>query len=330
MRAAYYEATGPARDVLQLGELPNPEPGPGEVRVRVQWSGVNPSDVKSRAGLRSKLLPFARITPHSDGSGVIDAVGPGVSPSRIGERVWLWNAAWGRAAGTAAELITLPSAQAVRLPEDVSGEAGACLGIPALTALHALLVDGGVDGQTVLLPGGAGAVGHYALQFARRLGAAKIITTVSSPEKAAIARAAGADVVIDYRQEDVAQAVLAATGGRGVDRVLEVDVVANAAQNLQAVRPGGQWVIYGSGAVNFSLPFFALGARHPLIRLIIVYTLSDEDRQRALQTLELFLVEGGLDHRIAARLPLTRIAEAHELVEQGRAIGNVVLAVEPL
>ncbi len=328
MKAAWYERTGSAREVLQLGDLPDPEPGPGEVRVRLQWSGVNPSDVKSRGGLRSSVMPFPRVVPHSDGMGVIDAVGAGVSPARLGERVWLWNGAWQRPFGTAAQRIALPQQQAVALPDGVPGEAAACFGIPALTALHALLVDGGVAGKTVLVAGGAGAVGHYAVQFARRLGAAQVITTVSSPEKAAVAAEAGADVVIDYRRENAAERVLAATGGRGVDRVIEVDVVANAALDMEAGRPGGEWIVYGSGAVQITLPFFALGLRHPRITVFIVYALSDDDRAAAIATLHRFLAEGGLIHRIAERLPLARIADAHERVEQGRAIGNIVLAID--
>jgi NADPH2:quinone reductase len=163
MKAAFYERVGPAAEVLQVGDLPRPDPAAGEVRVRVQWSGVNPSDVKSRMGLRSGM-PFPRVIPHSDGMGVIDAVGEGVSAHRVGERVWLWNAAWGRPHGTACEWVCLASAQAVPLPDAVSDEAGACLGIPALTALHSVLMDGGVAGKTVLIAGGAGAVGHYAVQ----------------------------------------------------------------------------------------------------------------------------------------------------------------------
>lgn len=182
MKAAFYERVGPAADVLQVGDLPRPDPAAGEVRVRVQWSGVNPSDVKSRMGLRSGM-PFPRVIPHSDGMGVIDAVGEGVPAHRVGERVWLWNAAWGRPHGTACEWVCLPSAQAVPLPDAVSDEAGACLGIPALTALHSVLMDGGVAGKTVLIAGGAGAVGHYAVQMASQLGAARVLTTVSTPEK---------------------------------------------------------------------------------------------------------------------------------------------------
>ena len=190
MLAAWYEQTGPAAQVLTVGEMPEPQPAPGEVRVRIEWSGINPSDVKSRAGVRSKTLAFPRIVPHSDGAGTVDAVGEGVDRSRIGERVWVWNAAWGRAFGTAAQYVCLPQAQAVHLPERVSAEAGACMGIPALTALHAVLVHGGVQGQRVLVAGGAGAVGHYAVQMCRLLGAEQVIASVSGEVKAAHARAA--------------------------------------------------------------------------------------------------------------------------------------------
>lgn len=328
MRAAFYDRTGPAREVLQLADLPDPAPGPGELRVRLQWSGVNPSDVKSRAGLRSSVLAFARIVPHSDGMGVVDAVGAGVDAARTGQRVWVWNAAWGRAFGTAAQCVVLPQAQAVPLPESTPGEAGACLGIPALTALHAMLVDGGVAGQRVLVAGGAGAVGHYAVQFARRLGAAQVLATVSSAQKAALARAAGADAVIDYRTEDVAARVRDLTGGHGVDRIVEVDVAANAALDVQLVRPGGRWVVYGSGAAQFTLPFFPLIAKNIGLRFFIVYNLDEADRTLATTLLTAMLVRGELEHQIAARLPLAEIAQAHEMVEQGQAVGNVLLCID--
>jgi NADPH2:quinone reductase len=327
MKAAYYERVGPAREVLQLGELPAPEPAPGEVRVRIQWSGVNPSDVKSRLGVRSKQLPFARIIPHSDGSGVIDAVGEGVARERIGQRVWLWNAAWGRAHGTACEAVCLPQQQAVALPDGTSGEAGACLGIPALTALHAVLMDGGVAGKTVLVAGGAGAVGHYAVQMASRLGAARVLASVSTPEKAALARAAGADDVVFYQTEPLAQRVLDLTGGVGVDRVIELDLAANAEANLQLLRTGGECVVYGSGASTMQLPFFPLIARNLQLKFFIVYNLSPPDRHRAVATLTRLLAQGALQHNVARRLPLADIAAAHELVESGRASGNVVLQV---
>ena len=327
MQAAFYERTGAARDVLQLAELPDPEPGPGEVRVRLRWSGVNPSDVKSRAGLRSSVLPFPRIVPHSDGMGVVDAVGAGVAPVRVGQRVWVWNAAWGRPFGTAAQFVVLPQAQAVALPASVGDEAGACLGIPALTALHAVLTRGGVRGQRVLVAGGAGAVGHYAVQFARLLGARQVLATVSSAQKAEIARAAGADLAFDYRGADIVSQVREATAGQGVDRIVEVDIAANAALDLQLVRRGGDCVVYGSGAGEFKLPFFPLIVNNVALQFFIVYNLDDAEREQALQVLTRLLEQGRLQHLIAERLPLAQVALAHELVEQGRTVGKVMLAL---
>jgi NADPH2:quinone reductase len=328
MKSACYEATGPAADVLKVVDLPDPDPAAGEVRVRIQWSGVNPSDVKSRAGLRSKAMPFPRVVPHSDGAGVIDRVGAGVDASRVGEPVWVWNAAWGRPNGTAAQYVTLPSRQAVRLPDGVPPEAGACFGIPALTALHAVRGWGGVEGRTVLVAGGAGAVGHYAVQFARLLGARRVLATVSSDPKAKIAREAGAHDVIDYRRDDVAARVRELTGGHGVDRVIEVDVAANGRLDAELVAPHGEIVVYGSGAPEFSLPFFPMILRNVTVRCFIVYQLADADRAEAERTLHRLLAEGRLVHHIAERLPLSRIVQAHELVESGRAVGNVVVSPE--
>ena len=327
MKAAFYEKVGPAREVLQTAELPEPQPQAGEVRVRIEWSGVNPSDVKSRMGLRSKELPFPRIIPHSDGAGVIDAVGAGVAKERVGQRVWTWNGAWGRPHGTACQQVCLPQAQAVALPEGVDGAAGACLGIPALTALHAVLMDGGVAGKTVFVAGGAGAVGHYAVQTASQLGAARVIASVSTPEKAALAREAGADEIVFYKTEPLADRVLALTHGLGVDRIIELDFAANAEADLKMLRPGGECVVYGSGAPMMQLPFFPLIARNLQLKFFIVYNLAPPDRERAVATLTRMLQRGALRHNVAARLPLADIAAAHELVESGRAAGNVVLQV---
>ena len=327
MQAAYYERTGPASEVLVVGSLPDPQPGPGEVRVRLRWSGVNPSDVKTRAGLRSSVLPFPRIVPHSDGMGVIDAIGSGVPAQRVGERVWVWNAAWGRAFGTAAQYVVLPQAQAVALPDPVADEAGACLGIPALTALHATLAHGGVKDRTVLVAGGAGAVGHYAVQFAHLLGARQVIATVSNAAKAALATEAGADLAINYREGDVAERVRAATDGAGVDRIIEVDIAANGALDAEVLRPGGQWLVYGSGQGQVNLPFFPLIVKNQSLHFFIVYNLTPEERRRAEAVLAGFLQSGALVHNIAQRLPLPEIATAHELVERGQAVGNVVLAI---
>ena len=328
MLAAFYERPGAARDVLQLATLPDPQPQAGEVRVRMRWSGVNPSDVKSRAGSRGPTLPFPRIIPHSDGMGVIEAVGPGVATTRVGKRVWLWNAAWGRPGGTAAQFTCVPAEQAVTLPDHAPDEAGACLGIPALTALHAVLTDGGVAGQRVLVAAGAGAVGHYAVQFAKLLGARQVLATASTPAKQALARDAGADFVADYREAGAAEHLRAATQGQGVDRIVEMDVAANAALNLAVMRPGATWAVYGSGAREFQLPFFPLIAQEALLRFFIVYNLQPADRARAEELLTDFLARGLLQHNIAERVPLQEVVRAHELVESGRATGNVVVKID--
>ena len=327
MKAWTYERVGAAAEVLQLVDLPTPEPGAGEVCVRIEWSGVNPSDVKSRAGLRSRTLPFPHITPHSDGSGVIAAVGAGVDAKRLGQRVWLWNAAWGRPFGTAAEFCCLPQAQALPLPEAASGEAGACMGIPGLTAMHAVLMDGGVAGKRVLVAGGAGAVGHYAVQLASRLGAAQVISTVSNEAKAALARAAGADAVINYKTEAVADRVRELTEGQGVDRVIELDVAVNGALDLDILRPGGELVAYGSSPKPLDLPFPVLLAKNLQIKFFMVYHLASADRARATGALQRMLARGDLQHHIAARLPLADIVRAHEAVEAGQLTGNLVLRV---
>jgi NADPH2:quinone reductase len=328
MKVAFYERTGPASEVLVVSEVPDPRPGPGELRVHMEWSGVNPSDVKARSGARGPAMPFPRVIPHSDGMGVVDAVGKDVDPGRIGQRVWLWNAGWGRPDGTAAGFVVLPQQQAVALPDNVPGDVGACLGIPALTAAHAVMTDGGVKGQRVLVAGGAGAVGHYAVQFARLLGARQVMATVSSPAKAELARAAGAHAVIDYRTENVVERVREETGGAGIDRVIEVDIAANAGVDMEVVCPNGMWVVYGSGARQFTLPFFPIISRNVLVRFFIVYNLSAFDRQLANAFLDDCLRRDLLQHNIAARLPLASVAQAHELVESGKVIGNVVVSIE--
>ena len=324
MRAAWYERNGPARDVLVVGEMPTPTPGPGEVLVRLATSGVNPSDWKTRSGSRPMVAP--RVIPHSDGAGVIEAVGEGADPARVGERVWIWNGQWMRAFGTAAEYIALPAAQAVRLPDHASFEAGACLGIPALTAWRAVQTDGGVAGQTVLVAGGAGAVGHYAIQMAKLLGAARVIATVSSAAKAAQASAAGADEVIDYRSEDVADRVCDLTGGRGVDRVVEVDLAANAALLPRIVARGGFCACYGSGKAEMALPFGPMILSGAAIRFFIVYELSPEARDAGVAQLNAWLEAGRLRHAIGEVMPLAGIVAAHEAVEAGAVTGNLVLA----
>lgn len=325
MKAAWYETNGAARDVLTVGSMPDPEPGPGEVRVRLATSGVNPSDVKTRAGSRPMSGP--RVVPHSDGAGVIDRLGPGVPARRLGERVWIWNGQWKRPFGTAAELIVLPADQAVRLPDNVGFEAGACLGIPALTAYRALATDGGVDGATVLVAGGAGAVGHYAVQMARLMGARRVIATVSSSDKAAHAEAAGADLVIDYRREDVAARVREATGGRGVDRVVEVDAATNMRLVPQVVAQDGTCVVYGSSRPEVVSEFGPMITSGVAVRWFIVYELSPRARGEALAQIDAWLKDRKLVHAVAKSFPLAEVAAAHEAVESGRLIGNVLVEI---
>jgi len=327
MRAAVYDRTGPARDVLRIVELPTPIPGPGEVRVKLAWSGVNPSDVKTRGGVRTTTLPFPQIVPHSDGAGVIDVVGEHVAPARVGEPVWVWNAAWGRPYGTAAEYVVLPEQQAVPLPAGVDPAIGACLGIPALTAYHAVAVDGGVANKRVLVAGGAGAVGQYAVQFAKLHGPTSIIATISSAAKAALATAAGADHVVNYKTDDLAACVLAATDGHGIDRIIEVDGGVNMAQDLALLHPEGDIVVYGSSAAAVTVPFMPAITKNVRVRFFIVYNLAPAARARAITEVTALLAMHRLTHTIGARLPLARIVEAHELVEQGQVVGNVVLAI---
>ena len=327
MLAVTYQRVGPANEVLSFTEIETPSAAAGEVRVKLASSGVNPSDVKSRAGVRNKTLAFPLIVPHSDGAGVIDQVGSGVDPARIGERVWVWNAAWQRPMGTAAQYVTLPAEQAVALPGATDFSVGACLGIPALTAYHAVALSGGVTGKSVLVTGGAGAVGHYAIQFAKLRGAERVIATVSSDAKGEIAIAAGADAFVNYKTEDVGQRCLALTDGRGIGRIIEMDLAANIQSDLAALRADGEIVVYGSGAPEIAVPFFASIVKNARYHFFIVYNLNAADRASAVAAVTRLLNENKLKHQIAARMPLAQAAEAHRLVESGAAVGNVVLDI---
>jgi NADPH2:quinone reductase len=325
MRAAFYEANGSAREVLRVAEVEMPGPGRGEVRVRLLASGVNPSDVKSRAGLTRKIA-FPRVIPHSDGAGEIDAVGEGVSPARVGERVWVWNGQWRRPFGTAAEWIVLPSEQAVPLPAAVSMEAGACFGIPAYTGYQAVLLTGARQGSTVLIAAGAGAVGHYAIQFAKKR-KATVITTVSSSAKAELARRAGADHVVDYKRENVGERIMAVTGSRGVDAVIEVDLAANARLLPNVLAPNGVVAIYGSGAPEASIPFQFLLQNSITLKFFLVYLMPPEERARATADITRMLESGELIHNVAQTFDLGDIVAAHEAVEAGQALGNIVVRI---
>jgi NADPH2:quinone reductase len=323
MRAAYYEKNGTAREVLSLGEIDTPTPGPGEVRVRLRTSGVNPSDVKSREG-RTRKIAFPRVIPHSDGAGDIDAVGEGVPKSRVGERVWTWNGQWKRPFGTCADYIVLPAALAVKLPDHVSYEAGACLGIPAMTAYHAVEVAG--PAKTVLVSGGAGGVGHYAIQFAKARGAT-VITTVSSEAKAKLAREAGADHTIDYRRENVGERVMALTNKAGVDAVIEMDFSGNARLMPSIVHPRSTIVVYGNANPEATIPSQFFLQNVITIKYIFVYELTQAERDAAVSGINRMLENKTLNNNVALTLPLKDIVAAHEAVEQSKALGNVVVSM---
>jgi NADPH:quinone reductase len=325
MRAAYYEKNGLAREVLRVAEVETPQPARGEVRVRLRTSGINPSDVKSRAGLTRKIA-FARVIPHSDGAGEIDSVGEGVPSARLGERVWLWNAQWRRPFGTAAQAIALPAEQAVPLPANVGMEAAACLGIPAYTAWQGVVLAGAKPGSTILVAGGAGAVGHYAIQFAKKRGAT-VLATVSSAAKAELARQAGADHVIDYKRENVAERVGAIAARRGVDAILEVDLATNAKLIPQLLAPNGVVAIYGSSSPEVMVPFQFLLQSSIVLKFFLVYEMKKEEREQATRGITDMLSRGELMHNVAQTFDLDDIVAAHEAVESGRTAGNVVLRI---
>jgi NADPH2:quinone reductase len=313
VKAALYDRYGPAAEVLRVEEVERPEPGPGEVRVKVAVSAVNPTDYKSRGGSTPRPIDGFQI-PHHDGAGVIDAVGEGVDPVRVGQRVWLWFAAFGRRWGTAAEWTVVPGRQAVPLPEGASMELGASLGVPAMTAHRCLFADGPVAGKTVLVAGGAGAVGHFAIQLARRAGA-QVITTVSGPEKAELARQAGADHVVNYRDADAASQIKAVAPQ--VDRVVEVALGANLALDLALAGPGTVIVTYAAEASDPVLPVRACMTANAVLRFILLYGVPAGALDLAVADISAALAEGALTQLPEHRFALPGIVAAHEAAEAG-------------
>ncbi|WP_293751641.1 NADPH:quinone reductase [Limnohabitans sp. Rim8] len=328
MKAAWYSRNGEAQDVMQVGDLPTPSPQAGEVLVRLATSGVNPSDVKSR---RARPVNDPLIVPHSDGAGVIEAVGAGVPAARVGERVWLWNGQWQRALGTCAQYIALPAAQAVALPAGTDFAAGACMGIPGLTAVQAVILaerlSGDLRGQTVLVTGASSAVGHYITQMVTQVGG-RVIGTVGSEAKAAHARAAGMQEAIFYKTESVPERVKAVTQGRGADVIIDLDFSTTAAWASQgALAPHGQVVCYGSNALEVPLPFRPWLYQSMGVKFFLVYDLTPTDRQAAVARLSSLLAAQQLQHSIGAQFTLDQVALAHRTVEAGQTVGNVVIGL---
>jgi NADPH:quinone reductase len=322
VRAAVYRETGKASDVLTVEEIERPEPGAGEVRVRVHVSGVNPTDVKARSGAVPRPIRNFQV-PHQDGAGVIDAVGPGVDESRIGQRVWLLMAAVDPF-GTAAEWTVVPAQQAVPLPDGVSYELGASLGVPAMTAHRCLFADGPIDGQTVLVSGGAGAVGHFAIELARQAGA-RVITTVSSAEKADLATKAGADLVVDYTQSDALERIRAFAPT--VDRVVEVNLGANLDLDLALARPDSTIVSYAASGPDPTLPVRACMSANVVLRFVLLYGVPRPALMEAANAITAAMEAGALTDLPVHRFSLDEVAAAHEAQEAG-AIGKVLVIVD--
>ena len=332
MLAATYMKTGPAADVLTVGRQPDPVAGPGEVLVRVRASGINPADVKRRAGWNGMRMEHPLVIPHTDGAGEIVEVGAGVDRARIGERVWLWNAQGGygtagRAFGTAAELIAIGAGQAVRLPEELDFTAGACLGVPAMTAFRAIHADGPVDGQTILVNGAAGAVGHCAVQIAAA-GGARVIGTVSNEAAAAHIMAGGAFATIDRKHEDVAGRVMELTEGQGVDRVIEVDFASNMALDAAVLKANGTVASYSSSSnPQPVLAYYAFQSKGANLRFIQGFAIPAAARREGETLLAKLASASKLSIAVAKTYPLAEIAQAHLDVERGGNLGNIVVTL---
>lgn len=322
MVAAQYETVGPDAGRIELVELPRPVAEDGEVLVRVRLYGVNPTDARAQLG-RTFNPPYARVIPGQDGAGEIVAVGAGVDASRIGERVWLHLAQWQRPAGAAAQFIALPASQAVKLPDAVSLEHAAGLGIPALTAHRCLHAAGSVEGAQILVAGGAGAVGHAAIELARFAGA-RVSTTVSSPEKASIASAAGAELVVNYRDEDAAAAI-SAWAPDGVRRIVEVAIAANVELDAQVLAPGCEVASYGAPDRPIELPRTMI-VKNGTIRFVLVYTMGEEALSDAVAAVGAALAAGALSSLPVVRFELEAIEAAHEAVRQ-HVVGKVVVEI---
>lgn len=325
MKAVWYERNGPANEVLTVGEMPTPTPAAGEVLVKLHASGVNPSDVKSRAG---RPLAFERIVPHSDGAGVIEAVGKGVDTKRIGQRVWIWNGQWQRAMGTCAQYIALPDQQAVLLPDQVSFEAGACLGIPALTAWQAIAHAGNLKDKTVVVIGAANAVGAYCVQMAKLAGG-RVIGTVGSSAKGELATRLGADAIVNYKTGDTAKGLLELTNNEGADVMIDMDF-SSIDQLVKggALKAHGMVISYGSnGMGNVTFDFRSWLFRSVAVKLFLVYDLTLDQRRAALNGLNEMLQHNKLTHMIGKHYDLVDAAAAHEAVQNGSVVGNVVITI---
>jgi NADPH2:quinone reductase len=315
MRAAWYDEQGPAADVLRVGDLPAPEPGPGEVRVRMHLSGINPGDTKKRVDRFGLGMPFPRIVPHSDGAGVVESVGKGVEAGRVGQRVWVYGAQSYRPFGTAAQLTVVPAEQAVALPDAVSDEVGACLGIPGITAHRAVFADGPVTGTTVLVHGVLGGVGALAAQLAR-WGGAEVIATVRRGSDIEAVDPSVAPHVVALDQADPAAEVRRHAPG-GVDRVIEVAFSDNVDLDAAVAADNAVIAAYGTREDRPVFPFRPLLWANVTIRLLGSDDFPVAAKREAASALTTAARDGALSIAIGDPLPLDRIAEAHDRVDAG-------------
>ena len=328
MKAAWFEKFGSAEQVIQVGEQPKPVAALGQVLVKLATSGVNPSDVKKRAGASPSLLDDGLVIPHSDGAGVIESVGPGVPEDRVGQRVWVYQAQYGRRLGTAAEYVVLDSNRAIHLPDNTEFSVGACLGIPVMTAHRCVYSDGDISGQVVLVTGGAGRVGYYAIQWALIAGA-EVIATASNDADRDTCLALGASAVVNHREPDWGKQVLIASQGKKVDRVIDVEFGANLPQILNCIATSGVVATYSSTQVKQpSLPFIDMMFMDLTLRMILVYAMPESAKVQAIEAITEALQAGKLQHRIAHKVTLDQIAKGHKLVEQGGFGGCVIVSTE--
>ena len=328
MRATWFDRFGPASEVLIAGEQPTPEPAAGEVLVRLSTTGVNPSDVKKRAGASPGLLDEGLVIPHSDGAGTIEAVGEGVPASRVGERVFVYQAQYGRRFGTAAEYVAVASERAPVLPDQASFAVGACIGIPIMTAHRCVLADGDVAGETVLVTGGAGRVGYYAIQWARRFGA-RVLATAGNASDADLCRGLGAEFVVNHREQGWGTAIVDYLDGVRVDRVIDVEFGANLPEVLSCIRTGGTVATYSSTVVpEPALPFRTMMFMDLTVRMVLVYAMPEPAKYAAIAHTQAALRAGELQHRIAEELPYDQMARSHELIEAGGCGGCVVVNID--
>ncbi|NRA22509.1 MAG: NADPH:quinone reductase [Oceanospirillaceae bacterium] len=330
MKAVWYEKTGSASEVLMVGDLEKPLANAGEVLVRLYASAVNPSDVKARAGLRAggSGMPYPMITPHSDGAGIIEAVGDGVSDRQVGQRVWVFNGQWARAFGTAAQYISLPATQVVPLADNVSYATGAALGIPAVTASYCVYSNGEVAGQSLLIHGGAGTVGLLAVQLAK-IGGAFVIATARGAENQARVKAAGADRVIDFTADNLSELILTANAEHLIDRIIDVEFGVNINVNAEIIKPHGKIVAYGSAQSHTpELPFYPLMFKAVNLEFVLVYLLTEQQHREAAARVNQALAEDKLHITIHATYSLEQTDKAHIAVESGGKTGAIIINID--